>query len=86
MKTTKISKTSTIKNPVDLHLTLVQTNVLTIIKRRYAEGKLTMRSDIEVELGGKDKSWVCRILRALHDKGLIERYVQRYYKPIYKGL
>lgn len=44
-----------------------------------------MRSDIEVGLGGKDKSWVCRILRALSDKGLIERYVQRYYKPTYKG-
>lgn len=67
-------------NPVDLQLTAVQSGVYSILLARHQSGQLTTRADIETALGGKDKSWICRILRVLSEKGLIERYQQRYYK------
>lgn len=67
-------------NPLDFCLTVVQSEVLKIVARRTKAGRITTRLDISEALGGKDKSWTCRILRALLDKGLIEKYEQRYYK------
>lgn len=67
-------------NPLDFCLTVVQADVLQIIAKRTKAGRITTRIDISEALGGKDKSWTCRILRALIDKGLVERYEQRYYK------
>lgn len=78
MKTT-LTKTTTL-NPADHNLTAVQSDVYRIVRDRHQSGQLTTRSDIEVALGGKDKSWICRILKSLSAKGLIERYEQRYYK------
>lgn len=67
-------------NPLDFCLTVVQAEVLQIIAKRTKEARITTRIDISEALGGKDKSWTCRILRALLEKGLIEKYEQRYYK------
>jgi DNA-binding MarR family transcriptional regulator len=67
-------------NPADLSLTAVQFQVYTAIKKRHKSGQLTTRADIADALGGRDKSWLCRILRALSARGLVERYQQRYYK------
>lgn len=67
-------------NPLDFCLTVVQAEVLQIIAKRTKAGRITTRIDISEALGGKDKSWTCRILRALIDKGLVERYEKRYYK------
>jgi len=76
MKKPKLDKS----NPLDFCLTVVQAEVLQIIAKRTKAGRITTRIDISEALGGKDKSWTCRILRALIDKGLVERYEQRYYK------
>lgn len=76
MKKPKLDKS----NPLDFCLTVVQAEVLQIIAERTKYGSITTRLDISKSLGGKDKSWTCRILRALIDKGLVERYEQRYYK------
>lgn len=76
MKKPKLDKS----NPLDFCLTVVQAEVLQIIAQRTKAGRITTRMDISEALGGKDKSWTCRILRALIDKGLVERYEQRYYK------
>lgn len=76
MKKPKLDKS----NPLDFCLTVVQAEVLQIIAKRTKAGRITTRMDISEALGGKDKSWTCRILRALIDKGLVERYEQRYYK------
>ena len=76
MKKPKLDKS----NPLDFCLTVVQAEVLQIIAKRTKEARITTRIDISEALGGKDKSWTCRILRALIDKGLVERYEQRYYK------
>jgi predicted transcriptional regulator len=76
MKKPKLDKS----NPLDFCLTVVQADVLQIIAKRTKAGRITTRMDISEALGGKDKSWTCRILRALIDKGLVERYEQRYYK------
>jgi len=76
MKKPKLDKS----NPLDFCLTVVQADVLQIIAKRTKAGRITTRMDVSEALGGKDKSWTCRILRALIDKGLVERYEQRYYK------
>lgn len=76
MKKPKLDKS----NPLDFCLTVVQAEVLQIIAKRTKAGRITTRIDISEALGGKDKSWTCRILRSLIDKGLVERYEQRYYK------
>lgn len=76
MKKPKLDKS----NPLDFCLTVVQAEVLQIIAKRTKAGRITTRMDISEALGGKDKSWTCRILRALLEKGLIEKYEQRYYK------
>jgi len=76
MKKPKLDKS----NPLDFCLTVVQSEVLKIVARRTKAGRITTRLDISEALGGKDKSWTCRILRALLEKGLIEKYEQRYYK------
>lgn len=76
MKKPKLDKS----NPLDFCLTVVQADVLQIIAQRTKAGRITTRMDISEALGGKDKSWTCRILRSLIDKGLVERYEQRYYK------
>ena len=76
MKKPKLDKS----NPLDFCLTVVQADVLQIIAKRTKAGRITTRMDISEALGGKDKSWTCRIVRALIDKGLVERYEQRYYK------
>ena len=67
-------------NPADHNLTSVQSEVYSIVRDRHIAKLITTRSDIETALGGKDKSWICRILKSLTKKGLIERYQQRYYK------
>lgn len=64
-------------NPVDLGLTNVQANVYQIIVERYKSGQLTTRADIQRALGVKSKSWICSVLRALRDKGLVVGYEQR---------
>lgn len=76
----KISTTRTTKiDPAVQHsLTAVQAEVFGIIKKRH--GKVTTRADIEAAAGSKDKSWICRILKSLIAKGLVERYEQRYYR------
>lgn len=79
MKTTTVTKTLK-TNPADLKLTEVQATVYKLITDRHQSGQLTTRADIEKALGGKDKSWICRILKSLSAKGLVERYEQRYYK------
>ena len=76
MKKPKLDKS----NPLDFCLTVVQSEVLEIVARRTKAGRITTRLDISEALGGKDKLWTCRILRALLEKGLIEKYEQRYYK------
>lgn len=73
------TKTRT-NNFVDLMLTETQAKVYKILSDRYQSGKLTTRSDVEKALGGKEKSWVWRILNSLSEKGLVERYEQKYYK------
>lgn len=72
-------------NPADLKLTNVQANVFNIISVRHKSGRITTRADIDEALGGIEKSWACRVLRSLTEKGLIERYGQRYYKLSTKG-
>jgi len=80
MPTSKMKMSSRTPNPVDLSLTAVQFQVYNTVLTRHQSGQLTTRANIEEALGGRDKSWICRILRALSDRGLIERYQQRYYK------
>lgn len=77
MKT--ITKTSKI-NPAEFMLTERQAAVYKLVKSRQNSGKVTTRLDIQNDLGGMDKSWICRVLKALIEKCLIERYEQRYYK------
>lgn len=79
--TLKTSKTTNKNfNPVDLKLTEVQADVYNVIYARQNSGQLTMRSHIQEALADRDKSWICKVIRALIAKGLVERYEQRYYK------
>ena len=79
--TLKTSKTTNKNfNPVDLKLTEVQADVYNVIYVRQNSGQLTMRSHIQEALADRDKSWICKVIRALIAKGLVERYEQRYYK------
>jgi len=61
-------------------LTQAQSDVFRVVRTRQNAGKITTRADIEKQLDMNDKSWTCRILKALIEKGAIERYDQRYYK------
>lgn len=78
MKTT--SKMILKINASEFGLTEAQLKIYKAIEKRHRSYLITTRADIERDLGGLDKSWVCRILRILSSKGLVERYSQRYYR------
>lgn len=40
----------------------------------------TTSGDLSKAWGDKERSYVYRVLKVLTDKGLVERYSQRYYK------
>lgn len=74
-------KTSTkAHNPAALGLTDAQNNAYRILQNRQARGLTTTSSDVAEEWGDKDRSYVYRVLKALCDKGMVERYSRRYYK------
>jgi len=79
MKKTIRKKTKSL-NPVDLCLTPTQHKAYLFIAKRHAAGQITKRSDIQAALNNVDRAWICRIIDVLIDRGLVERYKQRYYK------
>ena len=67
-------------NPAALGLTDAQNNAYRILQNRQARGLTTTSSDLAEDWGDKDRSYVYRVLKALCDKALVERYGRRYYK------
>jgi len=77
---TKKMKTKTTFNPAHLALTDAQHEVYRIVRDRQDRGLTTTSGDVAEDWGDKNRSYVYRVLKALTDKNLVERYGQRYYK------
>ena len=77
-KKKKISKL----NPAKEELTKSEHNVLKALKRRQNIDMVTSTGDLSYELHGLDRSWIYRILISLTEKGIVERYGQRFYRII----
>ncbi len=67
-------------NPGKHKLTESESEVYKIIHARQAEGKTSTSGDVAKDWEGKDRSYVYRVLKALSDKKVVERYNHRYYK------
>lgn len=80
-RTTQKSRTTrtTEINPVDLGLNSLQSDLYRSIAERHKAGTPTTSTDLAKELN-KEGSWIFRNLIVLIDKGLIERYGNKYYK------
>jgi predicted transcriptional regulator len=63
----------------ELCLTAAEDKVFKIVSRRVENGKTVTTQDVSKSFGGKHRSYVYRILKRLIDKGLVTRYLTRYY-------
>ena len=77
-KKKKISKL----NPAKEGLTKAEYNIFRVLKKRLDMDKVTSTGDISYALDGLDRSWIYRILISLTEKGIVERYGQRFYRII----
>ncbi len=77
-KKKKISKL----NPTKEGLTEPELRILKALKRRQNMDMVTSTGDLSNDLHGLDRSWIYRKLMSLIEKGIVERYGQRFYRII----
>lgn len=67
---------------IDLGLTPAQFKAFEIVKKRSLKKLDTTIKDVAKAWGGKNRTYTSRTLKALIDKGLVERYSTRFYKLV----
>lgn len=72
--------TTSTHNPAELGLTAAESAAYTALTTAIGEGKTVTSGDVAERMDGKNRSYIYRVLERLINKGLVERYGQRYYK------